>query len=95
MGRALLGDNLATSAIKNGWNGILIYGCIRDSEEISKMEIGVKALGTTPRKTIKKNQGTRETAVEFGDVVFTPGHYLYSDHDGIVVAKTKLMYPRL
>ena len=95
MNRALLGDNLAQAAINNSWSGILINGCIRDSEEIAKMDIGVKALATIPRKTVKKNQGSRDVAVEFGDVTFQPGHYLYADMDGVVVSKTKLVYPRL
>ena len=55
---ALVGDLVAKDAIKNEWNGIIVYGCIRDSDEINKMtNIGIKALNTHPRKTIKKNQG--------------------------------------
>ena len=95
MSRALLGDNLAAAAIKNSWNGILINGCLRDSEMISTMDIGVKALATNPRKTVKRNQGFRDVVVEFGEVSFSPGQYLYADADGVVVAKTKLVYPRL
>ncbi len=93
--RSLLGDNLASAAIKNGWNGILINGCIRDSEVISTMDIGVKALATIPRKTEKKNLGSRDIAVEFFEVKFEPGSYLYADGDGVVIAKTKLTMPKL
>ena len=95
MSRALLGDNLAQAAINNSWSGVLINGCIRDSEVIAKMNIGVKALATIPRKTIKKNQGSRDVVVEFGGVAFKPGDYLYADLDGVVVSKAKLVYPRL
>lgn len=95
MCRALLGDNLARAAINNSWSGVLINGCIRDSEEISNMQIGVKALATIPRKTVKKNQGTRNVVVEFGGVTFQPGEYLYADMDGVLVSKTKLASPRL
>eukprot|EP00112_Aurelia_sp_Birch-Aquarium-sp1_P006731 Seg1737.7 transcript_id=Seg1737.7/GoldUCD/mRNA.D3Y31 product="putative 4-hydroxy-4-methyl-2-oxoglutarate aldolase" protein_id=Seg1737.7/GoldUCD/D3Y31 len=95
MSRALLGDNLAAAAIKNSWSGVVINGCLRDSEIISTMDIGVKALATNPRKTIKRNQGFRDVVVEFGEVSFSPGQYLCGDADGVVVAKTKLVYPRL
>ena len=95
MSRALLGDNLAQAAINNSWSGILINGCIRDSEQVATMSIGVKALGTIPRKTMKKNQGSRDVTVEFGGVTFKPGEYLYADADGVVVSKTKLVFPRL
>ena len=95
MSRALLGDNLAQAAINNSWSGVVINGCIRDSEEIAKMNIGVKALATIPRKTIKKNQGSRDVVIEFGGATFKPGEYLYADMDGIVVSKAKLVYPRL
>eukprot|EP00794_Sanderia_malayensis_P012126 gene12126-13378_t len=93
--RSLLGDNLAASAIKNGWSGIVINGCIRDSEVIGTMNLGVKAMGAIPRKTEKKGLGTRDEAVEFCEVTFQPGHYLYADSDGIVIAKQKLTMPKL
>ena len=86
---------MAQAAINNSWNGILINGCIRDSEDIAKMDIGVKALATIPRKTVKKNQGSRDVVVEFGGVIFRPGEYLYADMDGVVVSRTKLVYPRM
>ncbi|SNR14380.1 ribonuclease E activity regulator RraA [Tenacibaculum jejuense] len=88
---ALMGDNLAALAIKNNWNGVLIYGCIRDSREISTMEIGIKALNTTPRKSIKIPEGDINNTVSFADVNFTPGHYIYCDEDGIVVSEKKLV----
>lgn len=86
----MLGDNLASLAIKNDWAGVVMYGCIRDSEEISMMNVGVKALGTMPLKSIKKGLGERDIAVRFGGVTFTPGHYLYSDLDGIIVSPKEL-----
>lgn len=83
---ALLGDNLAALALKNGWSGVIIYGCIRDSEEIGKLPIGVKALATHPRKSAKKDYGEINVPVAFAGVTFTPGHYVYADLDGIVVS---------
>ena len=85
---ALVGDRLATLAIDNGWAGIVVYGCIRDCEPINAMPIGIKALGTSPRKSIKRDQGERNVDVVFATVRFTPGHYLYADPDGIVVVPT-------
>ena len=93
--RALLGDNVASTAMKNGWNGVLINGCIRDSDEIGSMDIGVKALATIPRKTEKKNIGERNIEVTFAGATFKPGHFIYSDADGVVVSDTKLDLPKL
>ncbi len=88
---ALLGDVLADLAWKNGWAGLLIYGCIRDSAAISKIGIGVKALNTNPRKSVKKGVGERDIPVSFANIDFIPGHYLYTDEDGILVSQEKLI----
>lgn len=83
---ALLGDNLARMAADNGWAGVVIHGCIRDSVEIGKLPVGVKALATHPAKSLKRGEGQRDVPVRFADVVFEPGSYLYADEDGIAVA---------
>lgn len=88
---ALLGDMLAEKGVKNGWDGLVIYGLIRDSVDINQMDIGVKALGTFPLKSVKRGVGLRNEVVHFHDVTFTPGHYLYSDEDGIVVSPEALL----
>ncbi|MCW8963704.1 MAG: ribonuclease E activity regulator RraA [Gammaproteobacteria bacterium] len=82
---ALLGDLLAEKAVQNGWQGVIVNGCIRDSAAISGMDLGVRALATHPRKTVKLGAGQRDVAVEFGGQVFMPGTYLYADADGIVL----------
>lgn len=87
---ALVGDNLAQKAITNGWEGILVYGCIRDSAIINQMSIGIKALQTNPAKSVKRNTGVVNEPVRFAEVLFSPGHYLYSDEDGIVVSEVLL-----
>lgn len=87
---ALVGDLLAYLGQKNGWAGIIVYGCIRDSAEIAKIAIGVKAMATNPRKSVKKGAGDRDIPVRFADVSFVPGHYLYADEDGILVAEKQL-----
>ncbi len=88
---ALLGDMLAEKAAKNGWNGVIVYGLIRDSVDIGQMDIGVKALGTIPLKSVKRGFGVKNESVHFHDVTFTPGHYVYSDEDGIIVSPLDLL----
>lgn len=88
---ALVGDQLAIQARKNGWEGIVVYGCIRDSGDINQLDIGVRALNTHPQKSIKKGVGDRDIAVTFGGVTFNPGEYLYADGDGVLVASQPLL----
>ena len=87
---ALVGDQLAILAQKNGWEGVVVYGCIRDSGDINGIDIGVRALDTHPQKSIKKNVGDRDIAVTFGGVTFHPGEYLYADEDGVLVSDKPL-----
>ncbi len=87
---ALVGDQLAILAQKNGWEGVVVYGCIRDSGDINGIDIGVRALDTHPQKSIKKNVGDRDIAVTFGGVTFNPGEYLYADEDGVLVSSKPL-----
>jgi len=90
MRRAMLGDMLAEKAASNGWEGIVIYGCIRDVNAIGNTEIGVQALGTHPLKTDKKGIGELNLPVTFGGVTFTPGEFLYADNNGVLVSAQKL-----
>lgn len=82
---ALVGDIIAELGRSNGWVGIIANGAIRDAKAIGQMAIGVKALGTNPRKSSKTGAGERDVPVELGGVVFSPGDHLFSDDDGIVV----------
>jgi len=84
---ALLGDMLAEMGYKNGWSGVVVYGCIRDSYDINGMPIGVRAIQTNPLKSIKKGWGDKNIAVTFADATFIPGNYLYADEDGIILSK--------
>ena len=87
---ALVGDKLAELGIKNGWEGLVIHGCIRDSAVISTLDIGIKALGTNPRRSVKKGEGERDIVLNFADATFTPGNWLYADEDGILLSPVKL-----
>jgi regulator of ribonuclease activity A len=87
---ALVGGRLAALAHASGWAGIVVNGCIRDSAEIADIPIGVRAVTTSPMRSAKEGAGTRGNAVAFAGLVFTPGHYLYSDEDGLLVASRSL-----
>ncbi|MET0051116.1 MAG: ribonuclease E activity regulator RraA [Candidatus Thiodiazotropha sp.] len=82
---ALLGDLLAQMAVDHGWAGVVVHGCIRDSREISQMPLGVMALATNPRKSVKRGAGEVGGSLAFHGVDFHPGEWLYADEDGIVV----------
>jgi len=94
MRHALLGDMLAEKASKNGWAGLIIYGCIRDVDVIRKTALGVQALNTHPRKTEKRGIGDLNVPVTFGGVTFVPGHYVYADNNGVIVSPQKLQMPQ-
>ena len=90
MNCAMLGDKRAADAINNEWEGILVHGLIRDSVAINGMELGIRALGVCPLKSIKNGVGESNLIVNFSGVIFTPGEYLYADEDGVIVVKEKL-----
>ena len=83
--RALVGDMLAADGVKNGWAGVVVYGAVRDSVVLGTLDIGIKALGTNPMRSVKRGEGVVDTPVAFGGVVFLPGDMLYADEDGIAV----------
>ena len=85
MRRALLGGNLAASAAKNGWAGIVIDGCVRDVAELARCPVGIRALAAMPLPTEKRQQGESGVAVQIQGVWVRPGDWLYADEDGMVV----------
>ncbi|MFN8317008.1 MAG: ribonuclease E activity regulator RraA [Chitinophagales bacterium] len=87
---ALLGDQLGELAVKNKWNGVLVFGCVRDSEALSQLDLGIKALNTHPLKTEKRNEGQENIAVRFAGLDFVPGTFIYADEDGVLVTTEKL-----
>ncbi len=88
---ALVGDILAVLALKNGWQGIVVNGCIRDAAAIAALPIGVRALNTHPLNSGTRGTGQEDLPVTFAGVTFRPGEYLYADEDGLVVSATKLI----
>ena len=87
---ALLGDMLAEKAMNSGWAGLVIFGCIRDIDIISTLDLGVQALGVTPIKSVRKGRGDLNLPVRFGGVVFRPDHYVYADNNGIIVSHKQI-----
>ncbi|MCR8670599.1 ribonuclease E activity regulator RraA [Agrococcus sp. HG114] len=85
MASALMGDMIAESAVANGWAGVVIHGPVRDRAALARLELGVKALGSNPRKSAKDGVGETDVPVEFGGVVFRPGAMLWADEDGVLV----------
>ncbi|GII93118.1 ribonuclease E activity regulator RraA [Sinosporangium siamense] len=87
---ALMGDLIAASAVGNNWSGVVVNGAVRDTVALSTLDLGIKALGSNPRKSTKTGTGEVDIPVSFGDTTFTPGAWLYSDEDGIVVSPEPL-----
>lgn len=83
---ALVGDLIAELARSSGWAGLIVHGAVRDAATLRGLDIGIKALGTNPRKSTKTGSGDRGVALSFGGITFNPDEIVYSDDDGIVVA---------
>ncbi|HEX4882267.1 MAG TPA: ribonuclease E activity regulator RraA [Porticoccaceae bacterium] len=88
--RALLGDQIAASAAQNGWEGVIVYGCVRDVCQLAETDLGVQALAAIPLKTERKGIGELNVAVTFGGVTFRPGEYVYADDNGVVISPRAL-----
>jgi regulator of ribonuclease activity A len=84
--RALVGDQLAAIAVSNGWQGIVVHGAVRDAEALAELPLGVFAMGLCPMRPANDGAGEQGIAVRFAGISFEPGHYLYADQNGIVVA---------
>lgn len=90
MNCALMGDVIAGLAVNNHWSGVIINGCIRDSMAMSKLDLGVMALGTNPQRSAKEFKGVIGEPLIFAGVKFIPDNYLYADEDGLVISQKAL-----
>ncbi len=81
---------LAARAAENGWQGVLIYGCVRDVEILDTIDLGIKALASCPLRSNKRGEGQLNVPLRFASVRFAPGSSLYADRNGIVVSLEKL-----
>lgn len=82
---ALVGDLIAGAAVENGWSGLVLHGVVRDAAALAGMSIGIRALGTNPRKSRKDGAGRVDVPVGFGGVAFAPGEWVFADEDGVLV----------
>lgn len=88
--RALCGGNIAAEAAKHGWAGLLFNGCIRDGHEFTGLDIGVKAVGSTPQRPRQDGIGKAGVTLYFGGIAIRDGDYLYADADGVIVTPKPL-----
>lgn len=88
---ALMGDMIGESAVQNGWEGVLVHGCVRDVDALAGLDLGVQALAAIPLKSVRKGVGETNVPVTFGGVTFVPGQFVYADNNGVVVADKKLV----
>ncbi|WP_116472506.1 putative 4-hydroxy-4-methyl-2-oxoglutarate aldolase [Zobellella maritima] len=93
--RALLGDQLAKMAVENGWEGIIVYGAVRDVGTIGELGLGVKALAASPMKTEKRDLGDVDVILNLAGARIAPGDYVYADLNGIIVSREPLSHPDL
>lgn len=82
---ALMGDLIAKSAVKNGWEGVVIHGCVRDAAVLATLDLGIKALAAIPRKTVRLNEGQTGLPVTLAGVRIAPGDLVFADADGVLV----------
>jgi regulator of ribonuclease activity A len=87
---ALIGDLIAESAINHGWAGILVHGCCRDVHELQRMNFGVRALASTPRKSVRKGIGEVGIELNIDGILIKPGMWLYADETGVVITPGKI-----
>jgi regulator of ribonuclease activity A len=88
--RAILGERLLGTALRNGWAGVIVNGAIRDRAITADIPVGLRALGTVPCRGESGAAGVRDRPVEFAGIVFTPGDWLWADEDGLIVGDAAL-----
>jgi len=87
---ALLGDLLAEKAVANGWSGVVVNGCVRDTGRLGTLPLGVMARAAHPRRSEKRGHGERNVPVRYAGVTFHPGDFVYADEDGLIVSGVEL-----
>jgi regulator of ribonuclease activity A len=82
---ALLGDLIAGQAVAHGWEGVVIYGYVRDRVALKALQLGIRALGVIPRKSQRRGEGQSGLSIEIAGIPCRPGDRLVADEDGIVL----------
>ena len=88
--KALLGDQLAILAIENNWEGVIVFGAVRDVAQMAQMSLGVKALGASPFKTEKRGAGEVNVTLMMLNQIVQPKEYIYADWNGVLISKQAL-----
>ncbi len=88
--RALIDAELAAIAEENEWEGIVVYGCVREVDELEDMSIGIQAIASIPVGATAQNVGEIDVPVNFGGVTFLPEDYLYADNTGVILSQELL-----
>jgi regulator of ribonuclease activity A len=92
---ALVGDRMAAIALRNGWEGLLVHGAVRDADALRALDIGVLALGTVPCRGTFDTTGERDGPLVLGELQVRAGEYLFCDADGVVVCDVEAARPLL
>lgn len=87
---ALVGGNLGLLAVKNGWAGVIVNGCVRDTIELSECAVGIWAMASHPRRSDRQGVGQADVVLDMAGVRVSPGNWCYADADGILVSDNKL-----
>ncbi len=91
---ALVGDMIGADFQRNGWAGLVVWGAVRDTLELAKLDLGVKALGSIPRRSVRRGEGVIDVELAFGGVTWRPGDVLFADEDGIVLLDAGTAVPQ-
>ena len=91
---ALVGDMIGADFQRHGWAGLVVWGAVRDTAELGRLDLGVKALGAIPRRSVRRGEGVTDTGLAFGGVAWRPGDMLFADEDGIVLLEPGTPIPQ-
>lgn len=84
--RAILGELVATEAVRRGVVGIVVDGYIRDVQGIRKLGLPVYARGSHPASGSVTGRSAPDQPVRCGGVDVSPGDIVFGDDDGVVIA---------
>lgn len=90
---ALLGDMIGESAVNFGWEGVVVYGCVRDVDALAQLDLGVQALAAMPLKSVRKGVGEVGLTLSFAGIIIEDGEYIYADNNGVIVSDKELTMP--
>jgi regulator of ribonuclease activity A len=88
--KALIDAELAALAEENEWEGIVVYGCVREVDDLEDMSLGIQAMASIPVGATSQGIGEIDVPVNFGGVTFLPEDYLYADNTGVILSQEPL-----